>query len=191
MTVIDAHRADPDVEDDEAGPSHEEVYVVVAALCAMLAGAIHLAVVPQHWGVSWQISTFFLVLGLGQLGLGAALRWRLHPAVLTAVVAGHLAVMGLYVASRTVDLPFVPPHDAAHEVPHLPVAGGVGNGLPIYPGTRIEPVGLLDVACLIAELVLVAMIVGLLPARWRNAVTTAMVGLGLLAVAARGIGLLG
>jgi hypothetical protein len=35
------------------------------------------------------------------------------------------------------------------------------------------------------------MIVGLLPARWRNAVTSAMVGLGLLAVAARGVGLLG
>jgi hypothetical protein len=191
MTVIDEHRVDPDVADDEAGPSYEEVYVVVAAVCAMLAGAIHLAVVPQHWGVSWQISTFFVVLGLGQLGLGAALRWRLSPAVLTAVVAGHLAVMGLYVASRTVDLPFVPPHDAAHEVPHLPVPGGIGNGLPIYPGTRIEPVGVLDVACLAAELVLVAMIVGLLPARWRNAVTTAMVGLGVLAVAARGIGLVG
>jgi hypothetical protein len=111
--------------------------------------------------------------------------------VLTTVVAVHLAVMGLYVASRTRDLPFVPPHDAAHEVPHLPVELGVGNGLPIYPGTRIEPVGVLDLACLVAELVLVAMIVGLLPSRWRNAVTSAMVGLGLLAVAARGVGLLG
>ena len=38
----------------------------MAAVSAMLAGAIHLAVVPQHWS-AWQISAFFVVLGLGQL----------------------------------------------------------------------------------------------------------------------------
>ena len=108
--------------------------------------------------------------------------------MLTAVVVGHLAVMGLYVASRTADLPFVPPHDAAHEVNH-PVPGGVGNGLPIYPGSRMEPVGVLDVACLDRELVLVVM-VGL-PSRWRTGVTSAMLGVGVLAVVARGIGLVG
>jgi hypothetical protein len=37
----------------------------------------------------------------------------------------------------------------------------------------------------------VAMLVGLLPSRWRNAVTSAMVGLGLVAVLARGTGLIG
>jgi hypothetical protein len=190
MTLMSENRADPDV-DEEVGPSHEEVYVLVAAVCAMLAGAIHLAVVPQHWNTSWQISAFFVALGLGQLGLGAALRWRFPPLLLTSVIVGHLGVMALYVASRTVDLPFVPPHDAAHEVNHLPVPGGVGNGLPIYPGSRMEPVGVLDVACLIAELTLVAMLVGLLPSRWRNAVTSAMVGLGLVAVLARGAGLIG
>jgi hypothetical protein len=188
VTLISEHRARPEVDDD-AGPSHEELYVLVAAVCAMIAGAIHLAVVPQHWSTSWQISAFFIALGLGQLGLGAALRWQLPPFVLTSVIAGHLGVMGLYVASRTVDLPFVPPHDAAHEVNHLPVVNGVGNGIPIYPGSRIEPVGVLDVGCLVAELVLVAMLVGLLPPRWRNGATSAMVGLGLLAVVARGIGL--
>jgi hypothetical protein len=191
MTLIAEHRADPVTDAEDAGPSHEEVYVLVAAVCAMLAGTIHLAVVPQHWSVSWQISAFFVVLGVGQLGLGAALRWRLPPVVLTAVVVGHLAVMGLYVASRTADLPFVPPHDAAHEVNHLPVPGGVGNGLPIYPGSRMEPVGVLDVACLIAELGLVVMVVGLLPSRWRTGVTSAMLGVGVLAVVARGIGLVG
>jgi hypothetical protein len=190
MTLIGEHRAHPEVDED-VGPLHEEVYVLVAAVCAMLAGVIHLAVVPQHWDSSWQTSAFFVALGLGQLGLGAALRWRFPPLLLTSVIVGHLGVMALYVASRTVDLPFVPPHDAAHEVNHLPVPGGVGNGLPIYPGSRMEPVGVLDVACLIAELTLVAMLVGLLPSRWRNAVTSAMVGLGLVAVLARGTGLIG
>ena len=189
MTLMSEHRALPEQDDDAL--SHEEVYVLVAATSAMIAGAIHLAVVPQHWAVSLPISVFFLVLGLGQLALGAALRWRLPPVVLAGVVVGHLAVMALYVASRTVELPFVPPHDAGHEVDHLPVAGGVGNGVPIYPGTRVEPVGVLDVACLVAELVLVAMVVGLLPARWRNGVTSVMVGLGLLALLARAAGLIG
>jgi len=111
--------------------------------------------------------------------------------VLTTVIVGHLAVIGLYVASRTVDLPFIPPHDVGHDVEHLPVAGGVGNGVPVYPGSRVEPVGVLDVFCLVAELVLVAMLAGLLPARWRNGVTTAMVAVGLLALVARGVGLVG
>ena len=53
------------------------------------------------------------------------------------------------------------------------------------------PVGVLDVACLIAELVLVVMVVGLLPSRWRGGVTSAMLGVGVLAVVARGIGLVG
>jgi hypothetical protein len=55
----------------------------------------------------------------------------------------------------------------------------------------MEPVGVLDVACLIAELVLVVMVVGLLPSRWRTGVTSAMLGVGVLAVVARGIGLVG
>jgi hypothetical protein len=185
---IEAQRRPP-AQAAEA-PSHEEVYTIVAAGCAFTAGAIHLAVVPGHWSVSGPISAFFIAVGIAQLCLGAALRWRLPPVVLAGVIFAHLGVMALYVASRTVDLPFVPPHDGGHEVGHLPVAGGVGNGIPVYPGSRIEPVGVVDVACLVAELVLVTMLAGLLPARWRSAVTTTMVALGVLAVAARASGVL-
>jgi hypothetical protein len=171
-------------------PSHEEVYALVAAVCAMLAGGIHLAVVPEHWDVARPIGVFFLVVGIAQLCLGGALGWRLRPVVLAAAVVANTAVMGLYVASRTIDLPFVPPHDADHSVAHLPVAGGQGNGVPVYPGSRIEPVGVVDLACLLAELVLVAMLVGLLPRGWRNALTSLMVLIGLVAAVLRGLGLL-
>jgi hypothetical protein len=166
------------------------VYALVAAVCAMLAGAIHLAVVPGHWDVSRPMGEFFLAVGVAQLVLGGALGWRLRPVVLAAAIVANTAVMGLYVASRTVDLPFVPPHDVDHEVAHLPVAGGRGDGVPVYPGSRIEPVGVVDLACLVAELVLVAMLAGLLPRGWRNAVTSLMVLTGLVAVALRGSGLL-
>ena len=105
------------------------------------------------------------------------------------MVTAHLAVIGLYVASRTVDLPFVPPHDAGHEFEHLPVDGGIGNGIPIYPGSRIEPVGLLDVVCLAAELALVAAVVSLLPPRLRGPATTVVAVLAVLGLVLRGLSL--
>ncbi len=165
--------------------SVEELGVLAAAGAALVAGGIHLAVAPEHWTVSPASSVFFVVLGLGQWGLAVALRWRQPPWVLAAAVLAHLGVIALYVASRTVELPFVAPHDVGHEISHLPVAGGVGNGIPIYPGSRIEPVGLLDLACLAAELVLVAALVAMLPRRWRSLSTTVMVLLGAAAVGVR------
>lgn len=188
MSVTEDRRSDPHQHE---APHHEQVYALVAATCAMLAGGIHLAVAPGHWDAARPMGVFFLVVGVAQLCLGGALGWRMPPSVLVGAIGAHVVVMGLYVASRTVDLPFVPPHDEGHEVAHLPVAGGNGNGIPVYPGSRIEPVGLLDVTCLLAELVLVAMLAGLLPQRWRGVVTSSMVGLGLLAAAARVVAVLG
>lgn len=161
--------------------------VVVAVCGAALAGSVHLAVAYPHFREHWTLGTFFLVLGLVQLGLVPLLR-RPRPAyVLLAVVGAHLGVLVLYVASRTVDLPFVPPHDVGHEFGHLPVAGGVGNGIPVYPGSRIEEVGILDLVCLGAELALVAAVVSLLPVRLRAPVTTACAALAVVGLLLRGL----
>lgn len=184
MTVVSERRV------AAARPS-TRVPVLIASSCAALAGGIHLAVVPEHLTESWLMTVFFLVVGLAQLGLAVALRWQLPAALLAAAVVAHLGVIALYVASRTVDLPFVPPHGPGHDIEHLPVAGGIGNGVPIYPGSRIEPVGVLDVACLIAELVLVALLTGMLPPKWRRLMTSSMLALGMFAIIARGSGLLG
>lgn len=163
-------------------PLPGEGFVLAAAMGAAVAGVIHLVVVPGHWAVSAPMSAFFLGVGVAQLVLAAALGRGLPDAVLVAVISAHLAIMGLYVASRTVDLPFVPPHDAAHEMEHLPVPGAVGDGIPTYPGSRVEPVGVLDLMCLVAELVLVVSLAALLPARLRGIVTTVMAGAAVLAV---------
>jgi len=128
------------------------------------------------------MSAFFIALGVAQLLLAAVLRWRLPDTVLVSAIAAHLGVIALYVASRTVDLPSVPPHDPAHQVDHLPVAGGVGNGIPVYPGSRVEPVGALDLVCLGAELVLVVALAVLLPSHMRGRMTTVMAAAGMLAV---------
>lgn len=161
--------------------------VLVAIGAAALAGGIHLAVAYPHFREHWTLGTFFLVLGLAQLALVPLLR-RAQPAyVLLGVVGAHVGVLVLYVASRTVDLPFVPPHDVGHEFEHLPVAGGIGNGIPVYPGSRIEEVGLLDLLCLGAELALVAAVVSLLPGRLRAPVTTVCAALAVLGLLLRGL----
>ncbi len=161
--------------------------VLVAMAGAAVAGGIHLAVTREHLAEGWLIGGFFLVLGLAQLGLVVALRRRLSERVLLVVIGAHLTVITLYAATRTVELPFVPPHDAGHAVDHLPVAGGVGNGIPIYPGSRIEPVGVLDAVCLAAELALVAAVVSMVSPRLRGRVTTLMACLAALGLLARGI----
>ena len=163
-------------------PLPGEGLVLAAGLGAAMAGVIHLSVAPEHWTVSAPMSAFFLGVGVAQLVLAAGLGRGLPDAVLVGVIAAHLAIMGLYVASRTVDLPFVPPHDAAHQMEHLPVPGAVGNGIPLYPGSRVEPVGVLDLLCLVAELVLVVALAALLPPRLRGTVTSVMAGAAVLAV---------
>ena len=163
-------------------PVPGEAWVLAAALGATVAGAAHLVVVPEHWSVSAPMSAFFIAVGAAQLLLAAALRWQLPHPVLIGVIVGHLTVMGLYLASRTVDLAFVPPHDAAHRMEHLPVPGGVGEGVPVYPGSRVEPVGVLDLMCLAGELVLVVSLTALLPPMLRARTTTLLAAAGAAAV---------
>lgn len=163
-------------------PLPEEGFVLAAAMGAMMAGVVHLLVAPEHWTVSAPMSAFFVAVGVAQLVLGAALRWRLPDAVVIGVIVAHVAIMGLYTASRTVDLPFVPPHDPAHQSEPLFVPRAVGNGIPVYPGSRVEPVGALDLLCLGAEVVLVVALTALLPPRLRGVLTTAMALAAVLAV---------
>lgn len=151
----------------------------VARVAALAAGGTHLVVAPQHLVEAPVIGALFLALGLGQVALALAFRAVRGVRALLAVVGVHLVVISLYVATRTVELPFMPAHDG---VPHLPVAGGVGDGIPTYPGARIEAVGPLDLIALVAELVLVGTVVALLPDRVRTTVTTLMVSMAGLAL---------
>lgn len=160
----------------------------LAVVCAVVAGGIHLWVVPEHVEEAWTLGTFFIVVGSGQLVLAAVLRWVTATWFLVAAIAAHLAVIALYVVSRTAELPFVPPH--THGGDHVPVLGGIGNGTPIYPGARIEEVGALDMLCLDAELGMVLALTAMLPSPVRGRLCTAMLGLGLTAIAARATGLL-
>jgi hypothetical protein len=165
-------------------------HLTVGQLAAVLAAGIHAAVVPEHLQESLLIGGFFVVVAIGQFGLAAVLRRRPPLLVVVGAIWAHVGLIALYVASRTVDLPFLAahPHGA---VQHLPVAGGHGNGIPVFPGSRIEPVGVPDLICLGAELVLIGALLGLVPARLRSRTTTALMVVGVLAVLARAVGLIG
>lgn len=152
----------------------DAVRLVGAASCAV-AGVLHLAVVPEHLDASLLLGAFFLLVGCGQLVLTAVLVVEPPgPAPLAVVAIVHVGLVLLYVASRTVDLPFAPVHRAGVHVDLTEAAaaapGGVGNGVPVHRGSRIEPVGLLDAVCVLAEVGLVLAVTTLLRGRMRRLV---------------------
>lgn len=164
-----------------------------AAVAAAVAGAVHLWVVPDHLAGSLLAGGFFLLVGCAQIVLAAVLVVESPgPRALGAVALAHVALVGLYVASRTSDLPLAPVHargghvDAAEAAAAAP--GGVGNGVPIYPGSRTESVGVIDVVAVVAELVLVALLLGRVTPHGRAVVLDVAVALGVGLVLLRVLG---
>ncbi len=105
-----------------------------AAGLSLLAAAIHLWVVPEHLEEWWGYGTVFVVLAAAQglYGLGLLLRRPSRPYLLLGV-AGNLAVAILWLVTRTTGIPLLGPH-----------AG------------EVEGVGVLDLACTLAEVGIIA-----------------------------------
>jgi hypothetical protein len=165
--------------------------LLIAAQAAVISAAIHAWIVPEHLREWWLYGAFFLGVAIAQSALAILLLRRPTLPVLLAGIWGNVGLISTYVASRTVGLPVTPPHDAAaHVHTHLPVAGGVGNGIPIYPGateSHVEAIGLLDLPALAAELVLVVMLLGLLPTRLGRRTTNVLLVGGIAAWVLRAI----
>ncbi len=169
----------------------DRVWCWTAVAASAVAGVLHVVAWPHAFRESTVLGVLFVLVSAGQVGLALLLPLTRHVALLLAALVAQVAVVAVYVGSRTVDLPFMPFHDLGHSVGHLPVLNGVGNGIPIYPGARIESVGVVDLACLDAELVLVAALVALLPAVPRRRTATVLMLLGVLALGLRAGGVLG
>ena len=93
----------------------------VAVAMSLGAAAVHIWVVPEHFREWWGYGTFFLVAALAQGLYGIALlklagRW-LYP----IGIAGNLAIIVLYVVTRTDGIPLLGPH--AGEVEQLSAIG--------------------------------------------------------------------
>src|SRR5918911_2530597 len=118
--------------------------VLTAALLSMAAGWIHFAFISSHWRDWWAYGAFFLATGVFQaLFAPALMRW---PNVWTTLVgiAGNLAIVGMYVLSRT-------------------------NGIPMGPHTGVvERATPIDLVCTAGEIVLVGVLLALLGQRNRR-----------------------
>jgi len=111
------------VEEDVAA----DLLVPVVVISSLAAAGVHAAVAPPHLRAEALVGTFFVVCALAQL-VWAAVAWRRRtPEVLWLGIAGNLAVLTLWLISRTVGVP------------------GVGT----------EPLGPWDLTCALWEVVVV------------------------------------
>src|SRR5216683_5414280 len=109
-----------------AGPATVRPYLLggLAAL-SVGAAAIHFAVVFEHFAEYALYGVFFLVISWAQVIWPAVLLWRPSRLWLWLGIAGNAIVIGVYVASRTVGLPFGPDLDHAESVGALDVVSCV------------------------------------------------------------------
>jgi len=110
------------------------------ALTAAVPGVAHAAATPEHLAESRLLGAFFLFTSVGQLCGALLLGLRPSRGLLAAAVGGNLAVLLLWVTTRTVGLPVGP------------TAG------------QVEGVGILDGLASTAEVVTVVLSVLLLSA---------------------------
>jgi hypothetical protein len=152
----------------------------LAAAAALTAAGIHLSVAPEHLREWWVYGAFFVTVTVAQVALALLILQSSRLLVVLGGIWGTVALIGIYVASRTTGLPLTPPGGHVHvQVHHLPVAGGIGNGIPVIPGlseSNVESIGSLDLAALGAELLLVVVLVALLPVAARRLTTNLMLG---------------
>ena len=143
---------------------------LAAAFLSVAAGAIHLALAPEHLRHWWVFGTFFLAVGAFQLAYALAVLWRPTWPLALVGIGANVTIVLIYVASRTVGLPIVPPetegaaegHGASDEAAEGLGASGEATG------GFTESVGAVDLATTAAELALIGVLVGLLPGRLRS-----------------------
>jgi FtsP/CotA-like multicopper oxidase with cupredoxin domain len=104
-----------------------------AVLLTLGAAAIHFAVVPDHLAEYPLYGAFFITLGMAQVGLAAAIVLFPSRQLFAIGAAGAIAVMGLWLLSRTVGVPIAP-------VPWRPEA----VGFPDVTATALEGISVVQ-----------------------------------------------
>jgi hypothetical protein len=108
------------------GPATVRPYLL-SSLAALSVGAaaIHFAVVFEHFAEYLLYGVFFLVISWAQVIWPAVLLWRPSRLWLRLGIVGNAIVIAVYVASRTVGLPFGPDLHNAESVGALDVVSCV------------------------------------------------------------------
>jgi hypothetical protein len=135
--------------------------VVVAALLSLGAAWVHLAYVAPHFRQWWAYGAFFLASGIGQALFAPLILRCPRPWLAVVGIAGNIAIVAMYVLSRT-------------------------NGAPLGPHANVpERVGAVDLATAAAEVLTIALLVTLLGRRARTLVADLLVAGGVLVWALR------
>ena len=143
---------------------------LLAAVGLYAAATGHVAAALVHLSNGWSITAFFLVAAAVQVAAAGRIgRGTAAAGLVVAVLLGTLGLVLLYVASRTVNLPFGGVHTVHNDRPQDP--------------------DLLGTAVVLAELVTLATAPALLPEPLRRWSTTTMmlVGVGLWTTWATGL----
>ena len=93
------------------------------------AALVHVWAMPGHFAEWWGYGVFFLLVAVAQGLYGLALLARPGRALFFLGIVGNLAVVSLYVVTRTVGVPFFGPH--AGEVEAVGIADSVATGLEV------------------------------------------------------------
>jgi hypothetical protein len=143
---------------------------LLAAVGLYAAAAGHVIAALVHLEHGWDVTVFFFIAAAAQVAVAGRIgRATAGPALVGAVLLGTLGLVLLYVASRTMTLPFGGIHTAHNDRPQDP--------------------DMLGTVVVVAELVTLATLPALLPEALRRWSTTAMmlVGAGMWAAWAAGL----
>ena len=81
-----------------------------AALFSLLAAVIHVWVMPEHFEEWWGYGLFFLVAAAAQALYADILLRAPTATVLRVGIVGNLAIIALWVVTRTIGIPVFGPH---------------------------------------------------------------------------------
>jgi hypothetical protein len=161
---------------------------LAAITLASIAAGVHAVLIAQQATIWWAYGALIAAIAVVQAAIAIGLALRPTTRIVTAAIAGTVTSALLYVISRTAGLPFGPgPTDAPRFTDPLHSAGH-----PNYAALtgRAEPVGLLDLGCLVAEVALIVLLVAMLPDRRRRLATNALCTIGAVLWALRWSGVL-
>ncbi len=91
-------------------PGLSRLILYAAAALSLVAALIHLWVMPEHFREWWGYGAFFLASALAQVLYVPLLLGRPSRGILLLGIGGNLAIVSLYLLTRTVGIPLFGPH---------------------------------------------------------------------------------
>ena len=91
-------------------PGLSRPVLYAAAALSLVAALIHLWVMPEHFREWWGYGAFFLASAVAQVLYVPLLLRRPSRKILLLGVGGNLAIVSLYLLTRTVGIPLFGPH---------------------------------------------------------------------------------